>query len=94
MRAVAPTALKGLCVSYLIAVHHEVVGGNKGFEDHHPAGVGSAFKKRVRQLGNVHVHLIGAVDQIWFIKRQKQSNSSKEQIKQSILISILVISRS
>ena len=51
--------------SYLVAVHHEVVGGDKGFEDHHPAGVGRALKQRVCQLGNVHVHLIGAVNQIW-----------------------------
>ena len=77
---VAPTAPEGffsfylgghvcVCVrlraSYLVAVHHEVVGGNERFEDHHPAGVGCALKQRVRQLGNVHVHLIGAVDQIW-----------------------------
>lgn len=51
--------------SYLVSVHHEVVGGDKGFEDHHPAGVGRALEQRVCQMGNVHVHLIGAVDQIW-----------------------------
>lgn len=54
-----------MCDSYLVAVHHEVVRGDEGFEDHHPAGVGRALKQRVGQLGNVHVHLIGAVDQIW-----------------------------
>lgn len=30
--------------SYLVAVHHEVVGGDQGFEDHHPAGVGRPLK--------------------------------------------------
>lgn len=50
--------------SYLVAVHHEVVGGDKGFEDHHPAGVGRALEQRVCQLRDAHVHLIGAVDQI------------------------------
>lgn len=68
-----------VCVraSYLVAVHHEVVGGDKGFEDHHPAGVGRALKQRVRQLGNVHVHLIGAVDQIW--QGKKKTNTKKTQ---------------
>ena len=42
-----------------------MVGGDKGFEDHHPAGVGRALEQRVRQLGDVHVHLVGAVDEIW-----------------------------
>ncbi len=60
--------------SYLVAVHHEVVGGDKGFEDHHPAGVGRALEQRVRQLGNVHVHLIGAVDQIWKKKKKKKTH--------------------
>lgn len=64
-------------VSYLVAVHHEVVGGDKSFEDHHPAGVGCALKQRVRQLGNVHVHLIGAVDQIW--PGHKNNNKMREE---------------
>lgn len=70
-------------VSYLVAVHHEVVGGDKSFEDHHPAGVGCALKQRVRQLGNVHVHLIGAVDQIWpgHKKKQKTNNKMREEEK-------------
>lgn len=64
--------------SYLVAVHHEVVGGDKGFEDHHPAGVGCALKQRVRQLGNVHVHLIGAVDQIWVRERGGRKKEKKK----------------
>lgn len=71
-------------VSYLVAVHHEVVGGDKSFEDHHPAGVGCALKQRVRQLGNVHVHLIGAVDQIWpghKKKTKKNNNKMREEEK-------------
>ena len=56
-----------VCVhaSYLISIHHEVVGGDEGFEDHHPARIGRALEQRVRQLGDVHVHLVGAVDEIW-----------------------------
>lgn len=65
-----------VCVqaSYLVAIHHEVVGGDKGFEDHHPAGVSRALKQRIRQLGNVHVHLIGAVDQIWQDYKKKKTH--------------------
>lgn len=51
--------------SHLIAVDHEVVCGDKGLEHDHPAGVGGPLKQGVRQLGNVHVHLVGAVDQIF-----------------------------
>lgn len=58
-------------ISYLVAVHHEVVGGDEGFEDHHPARVGSTLEKCVCQLGNVHIHLIGAVDQIWDAHERK-----------------------
>lgn len=54
-----------MCRSYLVSIHHEVVSGDEGFEDHHPAGVGRALEQRVRQLGDVHVHLVGAVDEIW-----------------------------
>lgn len=68
-----------MCVraSYLVAIHHEVVGSDKGFEDHHPAGVGCALKQRVCQLRNVDVHLIGAVDQIW----QREKNKNKRTMK-------------
>lgn len=51
--------------SYLVSIHHDVVGGDQGFEDHHPAGVGRALEQRVGQLGDAHIHLVGAVDQIW-----------------------------
>jgi len=50
--------------AHLIAVDHEVLCGDEGLEDHHPASVGGPLKQRVRQLRNVHVHLVGAVDQI------------------------------
>lgn len=38
---------------------------DEGFEDDHPAGVGGPFEQRVGQLRNVHVHLVGAVDEIY-----------------------------
>lgn len=50
--------------SDLIAIDHQMVCGCEGLEDNHPAGVGGPLKQRVSQLGNVHVHLVGAVDQI------------------------------
>lgn len=48
-RFVCLLLLVGLAVfrekaSYLVAVHHEVVSGNQGFEDHHPARVGRPLK--------------------------------------------------
>lgn len=49
----------------LIAVDHEVVCRDEGFEDDHPAGVGGPLKQRVSQLRNVHVHLVGTVDEIY-----------------------------
>lgn len=50
--------------SHLVAIDHEVVSGDKRLKHNHPAGVGSPLEQRVGQLGNVHVHLVGAVDQI------------------------------
>lgn len=48
----------------LVAIDHEVVRRDEGFEDDHPAGVGGPLEQRVGQLRNVHVHLVGAVDEI------------------------------
>lgn len=55
-----------VCVwgGYLVAIDHEVMCGDQRFEHNHPAGVGGPLEQRVGQLGNVDVHLIGAVDQI------------------------------
>ncbi len=47
----------------LITVDHNVVCGDEGFEQDHPAGVGGALEQRVGQLRDVHIHLIGAMDQ-------------------------------
>lgn len=72
-----------VCIPYLVAVHHEVVGGNEGFEDHHPAWVGCSLEKSVCQLGNVDVHLIGAVDQICSTNTHKQNKFVKSRVKHS-----------
>lgn len=56
-------------MSHLIAVDHEVVCSDEGLKHNHPAGVGGPLKQRVSQLGNVHVHLVGAVNQILKQKR-------------------------
>lgn len=57
--------------AHLVAIDHEVVCGDEGLKHNHPAGIGRPLKQRVSQLGNVHVHLVGAVDQIW---GRKQNN--------------------
>lgn len=49
----------------LVAVDHQVVCGGEGFKHNHPAGVGSPLKQGVSQLRDVHVHLVGALNQIW-----------------------------
>lgn len=57
-----------LCVNvyaYLIAMNHEVVSGNQGFENHYPAGIASSLYQRVGHLGDVHVSLVlGGLDQV------------------------------
>lgn len=86
------TVLKGfvcVCVcaclsmqtSYLIAVHHEVMCGDKSLEDNHPARVGRALKQRVGQLGNAHVHLIGTVDKICQPHMEKKTDKEKNKQK-------------
>ncbi len=49
---------------HLVAVDHEVVCGDQRLKHDHPACVGGPLKQRVGQLRDVHVHLVGAVDQI------------------------------
>lgn len=46
-----------------------MVCSDEGFKHNHPAGVGGPLKQRVSQLGNVHVHLVGAMNQILKQKR-------------------------
>lgn len=49
---------------HLVAVHHEVVCGDQSFENHHPAGVAHPLHQRVGHLGDVHVGVLGGLDQI------------------------------
>lgn len=51
--------------AHLVAVHHEVVGGDERFENHDPAVAGGALQQRVCQMGDADVQLIGAVNQVW-----------------------------
>lgn len=46
-------------------MHHEVVCGDQGFEDHHPAGVAGPLHQRVGHLGDVHIGVLGGLDQVW-----------------------------
>lgn len=50
-------------MTHLVAMHHEVVRGDQGFEDHHPAGVAGPLHQRVGHLGDVHVGFLGRLDQ-------------------------------
>lgn len=50
---------------YLIALHHEVVCGDQGFENYHPAGITHPLHQRVCHLGDVHVGILGGLDQVW-----------------------------
>lgn len=46
-------------------MHHEVVCGDQGFEDHHPAGVAGPLHQRIGHLGDVHIGVLGGLDQVW-----------------------------
>lgn len=45
-------------------MHHKVVCGDQGFENHHPAGIASPLYQRVGHLGDVHVGFLGGLDQV------------------------------
>lgn len=72
--------------SYLVAIDHEVVRGDERLEHNHPAGVGGPLEQRVGQLGNVHVHLVGAVDQICDTRQVVPMVTSLRQENLSTLI--------
>lgn len=80
-----------VCWPHLVAMHHEVVCGDQGFEDHNPASVASPLKQRVSHLWDVHVRLLGGLDQIWGAQRTNGrlddvsilANSSPLKIKQN-----------
>lgn len=48
----------------LVAIDHDVMRGDERFEHDHPAGVGGPFEQRVRQLRDVHIHLVCTLNQI------------------------------
>ena len=49
---------------YLIAIAHEVVGGDECLVDDHPAGVLGSLDQQVRQRWDRHIGLVGAVQQV------------------------------
>lgn len=67
--------------AHLMAVHHEVVSGNQGFEDHHPTGIADPLHQRVDHLGDVHVGLVlGGLDQVWEeISREEYQRGNRAQ---------------
>lgn len=65
-----------------MTVHHEVVCGYQGFEDHHPAGVADPLHQRVDHLGHVHIGLVlGGLDQVWRRKGAEQKFSEGAEHK-------------
>ena len=51
-------------ISYLIAIAHEVVGGDESLVDDHPAGVLGSLDQQVGQRRDRHIRLVGAVQQV------------------------------
>lgn len=47
---------------HLIAMNHEVVCGDQGFEDHHPAGVSGSLYQNVGHLRDVHIGFLGGLN--------------------------------
>ena len=50
---------------YLVAIAHEVVGGDERLVDNHPARVLRSLDQQVGQRRDRHVWLVGAVQQVW-----------------------------
>ena len=50
---------------YLVAIAHEVVGGDERLVDHHPARVLRSLDQQVGQRRDRHVRLVGAVQEVW-----------------------------
>ena len=73
--------------AYLIAVHHEMVSGDKGLEHHNPALIGRPFNQRVSQMRYTHTQLIGAVHQIWAVHRNRDTNDKGILVEVQIYIS-------
>lgn len=61
---------------HLIAMHHEVVCGDQGFENHHPAGIAGPLHQRVGHLGDVDIGLLGGLDQVWDAQRRRRNRRS------------------
>ena len=38
---------------------------DQGLEHHHPAGIGGPLKQSVRHLWDVHIGLLGGLNQVW-----------------------------
>lgn len=62
--------------SYLIAIHHEMMCGDKGLEHHNPALTGCPLNQCVSQMRYTHTQLIGAMHQIWALHRNKDTNET------------------
>lgn len=57
-------------------MHHKVVCGDQGFENHHPAGIASPLYQRVGHLGDVHVGFLGGLDQVWEAQMERWNKRS------------------
>ena len=51
--------------THFVAIVHEVVDGDECLVNHHPVGVLCALYQEVCQLGDGHIWLIGACQQVY-----------------------------
>ena len=66
-------------------MHHEVVCGDQGFVDHHPAGVADPLEQRVGQRGDVHIGVLGGLDQVWGASKRAGAEGHMVDIIQCVL---------
>lgn len=62
----------------LIAIDHQMVCSGERLEDNHPAGAGSPLKQGISQLRDVHIHLVGALNQVC---RSEKCKVGKDELK-------------
>lgn len=60
-------------------MHHDVVCGDQGLENHHPAGIAGPLHQRISHLGDVHGGLLGGLDEVWLGDRRGQKMHRHEK---------------
>ena len=60
---------------HLVAMNHDVVCGDQGFKNHHPAGVAGSLHQHVGHLGDVHVGFLGGLNQDCEAQRKRRAGA-------------------